>query len=732
MREDVRDAYRQEALEATAKATQQTPLLVLLDTLTEIDDESSMPSTRFDLGRLLANWPASELRSQEPRLRQLALAGKSPTTRQLGFVALMMARRRNQRKLATGRGVDPVAEGSRRGVADAAGPRPAGSALCAVESLLDALPEGLAAKLDQGGQTRGTYGRFVRIELPGRRRTLTLAEVEVFSDGQNVARQGQASQSATAHGGVAGKAIDGNRNPSYGGGGQTHTPEGGENPWWELDLGEELPLESIAIYNRDEGNLGSRLEGFTLLVLDSGRNPVFVQENIPAPRRSDTFALEAGGPQGTIRRAAMQALPYVRGHEAHTFSRLAQFVTGDLDRIAAMRAILRIPLRDWPVEEVQPLLEEVLAYARGIPADQRNLPAATDALQLADSLTRLLPSETARPIRRELRTLGVRKLRLGTVPHRMAYDEDRLVVEAGKAVEIVFENNDIMPHNFVITEPGALEEIGLLGEATAQQPGALQRQFVPPSAKILLASDLLQPRANQVLRFDAPPKPGIYPFVCTYPGHWRRMYGSLIVVHDLDEFDAQGEAYLAAHEISPQDELLKTVRPSREWKMEDLAPAMDEFENGRSFATGRRMFQMASCVACHRLNEEGNEIGPDLTKLDVKLTPLQILKHLVEPSSEINKDYQTYVVELDSGQVLTGLVIAQGPDSISLVENPLLSAQPRIIRLNEIESRTASPNSIMPEGLLDKLTRDEILDVLAYVYARGSNKHMIFQGHHEH
>src|SRR5205814_7522659 len=102
-------------------------------------------------------------------------------------------------------------------------------------------------------------GRYVRIELPGAFRTLTLAEVEVYSNGKNVARQGKASQSSTAHGGVASRAIDGNTSGTYNDGGQTHTKEGETNPWWQVDLGKDFPIESIVIYNRTDGNLGTRL-----------------------------------------------------------------------------------------------------------------------------------------------------------------------------------------------------------------------------------------------------------------------------------------------------------------------------------------------------------------------------------------------------------------------------------------------------------------------------------------
>ncbi len=114
-----------------------------------------------------------------------------------------------------------------------------------------------------------------------------------------------------------------------------------------------------------------------------------------------------------------------------------------------------------------------------------------------------------------------------------------------------------MPHNFVIAQSGALEELGLAAEATAQQPDAARRQYVPVSKKVLLASSLLQPRSSEKLSFVAPTKPGVYPYVCTYPGHWRRMYGALYVVDDLDAYLENPEGYLASHPLEVKDALLK-------------------------------------------------------------------------------------------------------------------------------------------------------------------------------
>ncbi|MEZ6147441.1 MAG: plastocyanin/azurin family copper-binding protein [Planctomycetaceae bacterium] len=88
-------------------------------------------------------------------------------------------------------------------------------------------------------------------------------------------------------------------------------------------------------------------------------------------------------------------------------------------------------------------------------------------------------------------------------------------------------------HNFAIIAPGTLEEIGELAEETGRDPDAKDRHYVPRSDKVLLASRLLEPGQSQALTFQAPAEPGVYPYVCTYPGHWRRMHGALYIVEDL-------------------------------------------------------------------------------------------------------------------------------------------------------------------------------------------------------
>jgi azurin/glucose/arabinose dehydrogenase len=136
--------------------------------------------------------------------------------------------------------------------------------------------------------------RYVRIELPGKNRVLTLAEVEILSGGKNIARSGKATQSSVSANGTADRAIDGNKSPQYASNGQTHSKEGEKNPWWELDLGKSSKIELVTIWNRGDG-LGERLDGFTFTLLDKKRKKVFQKEGIKAPEFSADVDFRIGG-----------------------------------------------------------------------------------------------------------------------------------------------------------------------------------------------------------------------------------------------------------------------------------------------------------------------------------------------------------------------------------------------------------------------------------------------------
>ena len=115
------------------------------------------------------------------------------------------------------------------------------------------------------------------------------------------------------------------------------------------------------------------------------------------------------------------------------------------------------------------------------------------------------------------------------VPNALQFAPRELRVKAGQPVRLIFENPDLMPHNLLVLAPGSAEEIGTLADQMATAADSLAKNYLPDSPKILHATPLVQPNQRHELTFTAPEKPGAYPFICTFPGHWRIMQGLLLV-----------------------------------------------------------------------------------------------------------------------------------------------------------------------------------------------------------
>ena len=725
------ERLRLEAVEALAKADKTSVVKVVADALAALDRQAGDvdSGTVFDLIRVLLGRPQQELAELRGDMERLATNARRPVLRRIGYVALM-----NIDAAASTTDADPsarawqLASGQPTRLVDLAEALP----MVSDPAVSGRLYERMLPLLDgaAGAEARpGTMARYVRIELPGQGKTLTLAEVEVFEDGKNVARAGRASQKDTGHGGVASRAIDGNTSGDVASGSQTHTAdENGKDPWWEVDLGAARRIDRVVVHNRTDGSLGSRLEGYSLVLLDDGRAEVFRTGKQPAPKPKAEIgvASEAQVRAAAVRRAVFAAIVGVKGREQEAFRKIAAFVKGGVDRDAAIRALATIPTAKWPAEEAAPLLDTLIGGMQQASTEERSSDAGLAAWQFAENLTTLLPAAEGKARRAVLAELGVRVVKIGTVYERMAYDKETIAVQAGKPVLFVLENADVMPHNFVIARPGTMQAIGELAEKEAQNPAFAKRNFVPQSSDVLAASTLMQPQAAQRLTFTAPTEPGVYPYVCTYPGHWRRMFGAMYVVDDLEGYLADPAAYLAAHPLEIRDDLLKDRRPRTEWTLADLEGGVLGLEKGRSFLHGRELFRTASCVSCHKLGDAGNAFGPELAQLDGKMTPLEITRHILEPSLKIDEKYRSTTVLTDDGRSITGLVVTETADELAIVENPVARAEPVRIRKKDIDARSTSPVSIMPKGLLDKLTRDEVLDLIAYVAARGDQSNALF------
>ncbi len=240
----------------------------------------------------------------------------------------------------------------------------------------------------------------------------------------------------------------------------------------------------------------------------------------------------------SVRAAAMRSLPLMGNDFASkNFSLIAARLGAGEDVTVSSRAIRKLPRDAWAKDQAAPLADAILKWAKAVPAGQRTQQDFIETVQVGMDMATLLPAADSARVRGALLDLGVSVFVIKTVREQMRYDLTRIVVEAGKPFEIIFENDDMMPHNLVVTTPGAREEIGALVDK--MQPGTLDakgRAFVPASrsvaAKILGATKLVEPGQQETLKLTAPSRPGMHEFVCTFPEHWKVMFGQLVVVKD--------------------------------------------------------------------------------------------------------------------------------------------------------------------------------------------------------
>src|SRR5207302_9612508 len=177
----------------------------------------------------------------------------------------------------------------------------------------------------------------------------------------------------------------------------------------------------------------------------------------------------------------------------------------------------------------------------------------------------------------------------------------------------------------------------------------------------------------------------------------------------------QDYAGLAAYKPTRQRHFVK------EWKVTDVEPSLGDVAQGRSFVNGKDAFHDAQCILCHRFGNEGGSVGPELTAASSKYTRRDILESILEPSKVVSEQYQNFSVTKKDGDVQTGRIVDENDDRLVIQASPL--APERVeIRKAEIVSRSPSKVSPMPEGLVNQLSKNEILDLLAYIESNGKEK----------
>jgi putative heme-binding domain-containing protein len=409
------------------------------------------------------------------------------------------------------------------------------------------------------------------------------------------------------------------------------------------------------------------------------------------PDRHDLLEQAARDPSGLVRLEAAVTASWIGTPEALTavLEICKQPLRGHLAYAANCALESRLLRRHWEHDPASPV--------PGL------LKKASRTLQIAE------PKPTAAE-RSFDQQPGVSEVQVSCEPERMLFTNRQFTVAPGQPVKLLFTNPDATDHNLVIVKPGALAEVGMAANDMAKDPKNATGDFVPDTKRdlIIAATPMVGPTRKSlvhVLRFTAPTEPGVYPYVCTFPGHWIVMNGQMVVARNAAE----------------AEELLAACQPTivKAWTLDDF-PAVSTATDEATLTRGMHAFAKAQCTQCHVAGGHGVNLGPILVETVKKYRGRNLLEQILDPSKVIHEQYRTMQYVLDSGKVLSGLVRHENADAITLVTNLAAPDQTTTIPRADIEETTPVKVSAMPAGLLNVLTRDEILALVSFVEAGDS------------
>ena len=147
----------------------------------------------------------------------------------------------------------------------------------------------------------------------------------------------------------------------------------------------------------------------------------------------------------------------------------------------------------------------------------------------------------------------------------------------------------------------------------------------------------------------------------------------------------------------------------------------------RDFDRGRQLFGAANCFACHRFDDEGGANGPDLTGLAGRFSRKDLLESIVDPSKMISDQYAAVVIRTLGGETITGRIVNLHGDTLHVNTDMLNPNGIQNVQRKDIDKMQPSKLSMMPNGLLDTLQEDEVLDLMAFLLSRGDRNSGMFQ-----
>ena len=181
----------------------------------------------------------------------------------------------------------------------------------------------------------------------------------------------------------------------------------------------------------------------------------------------------------------------------------------------------------------------------------------------------------------------------------------------------------------------------------------------------------------------------------------------------LDALSTKIEAPTIANYVAPKG-------PGKAWTLDEVLALTETGLKGRNYEQGKAMFTSTMCITCHRFNQDGGSIGPDISGAANRYTMRDFLENIIDPSKVISDQYGSLQIEKKDGSLVIGRAAGEENGSTLVMTNPMQPSQLTVVKPDEIKSKKDYPVSMMPPGLINTLNKDELLDLIAYVMSGGN------------
>jgi putative heme-binding domain-containing protein len=196
-----------------------------------------------------------------------------------------------------------------------------------------------------------------------------------------------------------------------------------------------------------------------------------------------------------------------------------------------------------------------------------------------------------------------------------------------------------------------------------------------------------------------------------------------VAIGNLEDEDKAALGELTGPLPAPKDPLADLAPRSqvKQWSVDELAEKFAAKKSGFNYERGKQMFAVAQCYKCHRFSGQGGIQGPDLTASSQRFSIKDMLTAIIEPNKEISDQYEATVFQTEEETVI-GRVANLNGDNLMVATNMLDPGNFTNLKRSDIIDMKPSKASMMPSGLLDTLTEEEIFDLLVYLQSGGNPK----------